>query len=793
MPDTAATKLPHAADGPLAASARPARVLMLGMGWFPDTLGGLDRYYRSLLEELPEASGVVIGPAADAPPAVVAVAGQDQPLALRLLGFSRAARRAVAAAELVDMHFALYAAAPLLTGALAGRPKVCHFQGPWAQESIEAGDSSRLRFAARATLERWVLRRADAYIVLSSAFRRTLVERYRVAPWDVHVWPPAVAIDRFTTGDRTHARAALGLAPESFMAVCVRRLVARMGIERLLEAWAQAAHELPPGSQLLIVGDGPLREELTLRAEQPDLLGSVRLAGRLSDRDLTEAYRAADVAVVPTIAVEGFGLVVLEAAACGTPSIVSDVGGLPEAVLPLDPSLVVPAADTHALASRIREAAAGALPQRGVTRRYAESYSWPALAERHRELYRRLAAGERDARPRVLYLDHVARLSGGEIALLRVLPRLRNVNVHVILGEDGPLAARLSQAGVSVEVMPLAPSLRDLRRERVRLGGASPVALAQTLAYVVRLALRVRRLRPDLVHTNSLKAGVYGALAARVARVPLLWHVRDRISSDYIPRPAVLLVRTLIARLAQGVVANSQATLETLSAKGQDSRRWVIADSVEPSPYERVPREQPTTFGMLGRIAPWKGQDLFLRAFAVAFAQGDERAVIVGSPMFGEHDYERELHELVARLGLGERVEFRGFREDIWRELASFDVLVHASIIPEPFGQVVLEGMAAGLAVLAPDEGGPAGVIDDGRTGRLFRSRDIDSLAAAMRALNEQPAERERLGSSARSAIEDYHPDVVAARLEDVYRRLLPQDAGAAVSSPAPASRARRP
>jgi len=66
--------------------------------------------------------------------------------------------------------------------------------------------------------------------------------------------------------------------------------------------------------------------------------------------------------------------------------------------------------------------------------------------------------------------------------------------------------------------------------------------------------------------------------------------------------------------------------------------------------------------------------------------------VLVGTPMFGEEAYELELHALVGQLGIEGRVDFRGFREDIWRELASFDVLVHASVIPEPFGQVVLGG-----------------------------------------------------------------------------------------------------
>ena len=790
---------------------------MLGMGWFPSTVGGLDRYYRSLFEQLPEASGVVIGPAEGAPAAIVAASRHDLPLARRLGSFWLAARRAARGAEVVDAHFALYAAAPLLLGQRR-QPTVFHFHGPWADENAAAGDSSRVKRALRAGLERGVLHRADAHVVLSYAFRRVLVERHRVAPWNISVCAPGVALEQFTPGDGPGARARLGIEPAAFVVVCARRMVARMGIDLLLDAWSQLEHELPEGSLLLLIGDGPLRETFAARAAHPPLAGRVRVMGRLSDEELIESYRCADVAAVPSVAVEGFGLVVLEAAACGTPSIVSDVGGLPEAAAALDPSLVVAAGDTEALGARLRAAAQGALPTRAATRAYAERFAWPAVAERHRAMHRRLVAGSREQQLRVVYLDHVARLSGGEIALLRLLPHLRHVNAHVILGEEGPLASRLAQAGISVEVLPIAAVARNARKDTMHLGGASPAALLSTLTYVARLTLRLRQLRPDLVHTNSLKAGVYGSLAANAAGIPVVWHLRDRIAPDYLPRPAVRFVRGLVGRMAGGVVANSAATLATLDAHGashplaagardrngnhrtvpnlstpssppptlggrasgaRDRGRGVhrvIPDSVEPSPYPRAPESPATpapTFGIVGRIAPWKGQDLFVRAFAAAFPSGAERAAIVGAPMFGEEACERELRALIVRLGLAERVELRGFREDVWSELARIDVLVHASVIPEPFGQVVLEGMAAGLPVIAPDEGGPSEVIADGETGRLFAARSVDALAAAMRALSADPQARERLGSAARRSIEAYHPARVGERLEEVYTEVL--------------------
>ncbi len=544
-----------------------------------------------------------------------------------------------------------------------------------------------------------------------------------------------------------------------------------MGIEGLLDAW-ERLEGVPEKATLLLLGDGQLREQLVERAGRPQLAGRVRVLGRVSEEQLIDAYRCADVALVPSLAFEGFGLVVLEAAACGTPSIVTDVGGLPEVAGPLDASLVVPAGNTGALSARIEAAAAGVLPSRAATRAYAERYDWPKVAARHRALYARLAACRRDERTRVVFLDHVARLSGGEIALLRLLPRLRGVNAHVILAEDGPFANRLQQAGISVEVLALDAAARELRKDSVGLGAAGLAGAPGTLAYVARLAWRLRALRPDVVHTNSLKAGVYGTLAARAAGVPAIWHVRDRISEDYLPASAARVLRWLIARLPRGVIVNSRATLDTLGPGGAGAWREVLADTVLAPGLAPQPRSEIATFGMVGRLAPWKGQDLFLRAFARAFPDDQARAVIVGSAMFGEEDYQRGLGALASELGIERHVEFRGFREDVWSELAGFDVLVHASRAPEPFGQVVLEGMAAGLPVIAPDEGGPATMIADGHSGVLYKSRDVNALASAMRSLHDAPERRVELGTSARRAAAAYHPDLAAARLEELYARL---------------------
>ena len=295
------------------------------------------------------------------------------------------------------------------------------------------------------------------------------------------------------------------------------------------------------------------------------------MLGRVSDAELIDVYRAADVAVVPTLAVEGFGLVVLEAAACGTPSVVSDVGGLPEAAAPLDPSLVVAPADAAAL---------GSTAAHGRSGRAAQPRGDPEL---RRALL--LAAAGR-APPRALRSPARGR---ARRAPARRLPRPRRAAVrrrdraaapaalpaagatpHVILGEEGLLAERLQQAGISVEVLAVA-RLRPATCAATPCASAAPRRRAplHTLAYVARLARRLRALRPDLVHTNSLKAGrLRRPRRRRPPACRCIWHLRDRIAEDYLPGPAVRLMRAFDRRRSPtGWSPTRPSTLGTLPGR----------------------------------------------------------------------------------------------------------------------------------------------------------------------------------------------------------------------------------
>ncbi len=743
----------------------------MGAEWFRDEPGGLNRYFFDLVSALSADErpppAVVVGPVSDPPPGLAVV--ERGWLPSRLLRYGRAARRLRAEADLVDTHFALYGIAALLAGAARSRPVVVHFHGPWAQES-GAGGEPRLKVAAKGFVERRVYRRAVAAVTLTGSFKRLLVERYGVVPWRVAVVPPAVDLLRFTPGDKERARELVGLPAIGQVAVSVRRLVPRMGLDTLLHSWA--ALEAPAERTLAIVGDGPDRQSLEDLAATLGISSSVQFRGAVSDTELVSWYRAADFSVVPTLELEGFGLIVLESLACGTPVISSDVGGLPEATAGLEGRIITRAGDPAELAEALDGVLQGerATPSPAACRTHAERYSPEALTSRHREIYRRAASPSASRKLRVVYLDHVARISGAEICLHQILRALDGVDAHVVLGEGGPLEVRLREEGISTEVLPLGVTVRDARKERVGPGLESLRSAASAGAYSIRLARRLRKLNPDLVHTNSLKSGVYGALAARLARVPVVWHLHDRLATEYMSGHGARLIRFAIRHFADEVIVNSESTRQTLDRASQDGATLIPCPVELPdSPVET--RDQVRRVGIVGRLTAWKGQHVFLDAVARAFRSRPVEAVVIGAPLFGEEDYADRIRQQAEELDGA--VSFRGFVNDVPSELARLDLLVHASTIPEPFGQVVLEGMAAGLPVTAANAGGPAEIIDDGIDGLLYPPGDADALADRLQLLASDRELRARLGRAARESAAEFSPQTVAEKVLGVYRNIL--------------------
>ncbi len=378
---------------------------------------------------------------------------------------------------------------------------------------------------------------------------------------------------------------------------------------------------------------------------------------------------------------------------------------------------------------------------------------------------------------RITFLDHCAAWSGGEIALLRLVEALDPATVSVVLGEDGPLVGALEDAGIDVRVVPLAA-----RTNRLDRGAAARVPLT-SIVDVARYVLQLRRVlredRPDVVHCNSLKSGIYGCLAARLAGVPVVWHVRDRIAPDYLPTAVVRLVRFLLLVLPDLVLVNSETTRATL---GPVVRR-VVPHHVLDDPYRptrdvsaRTTPADPPRVALIGRLSPWKGQQVFLDAVESLQSKGIRvDARLYGSALFGEDEYADQVVRRARSVGV--RVD--SFAGDVGEVLADLDVVVNASVIPEPFGQVVVEAIAHGVPVVVPDAGGPAEIVRDGVDGATFRSGDGAALAETLVAVLHSDELYARLSAGGLRRAEDYRPDHVAGRFVElmggVRRRSLPR------------------
>jgi glycosyltransferase involved in cell wall biosynthesis len=247
---------------------------------------------------------------------------------------------------------------------------------------------------AKWTIERRVYGSADRFIVLSQAFARLAARDYGVPERQIRIVPGCADLQRFTTAvSRADARARLGWSIDRPTLVSVRRLVRRTGVDRLIEAMPEvtARH---PDVLLRVGGTGPLLPALRQRVHDLGLDHHVIFHGYVSDDDLPLFYRAADLNVLPTTALEGFGLTVVEALAAGTPSLVTPVGGLPEVVRPLAPDLVLASPEVADLVRGLDDALAGRreIPDADVCRAFAvERFGPDLMASRVAEVYGEIA------------------------------------------------------------------------------------------------------------------------------------------------------------------------------------------------------------------------------------------------------------------------------------------------------------------------------------------------------------------------------------------------------------------
>jgi glycosyltransferase involved in cell wall biosynthesis len=394
------------------------------------------------------------------------------------------------------------------------------------------------------------------------------------------------------------------------------------------------------------------------------------------------------------------------------------------------------------------------------------------------------------AKYRLLIVNHAVEIGGAERVLLRFLDRLDRGLFEPALAcpHGGPLVEEAAARGLVIHPGHPSTRLLEVRRRSLGINRLARLAYPYDMAVTVsRLARLIRNERYDLVLTNSAKADIYGSLAARLAGRPVVWRLHDIVDSDAFSRLNILLFRIVASLFASEVLAVSHAVRDALIARGVSGKKIVaVYNGIDLGVLKRgvdrkKAREQwglaadAPVAGMVGRLVDWKGPDRFLEAAALVSREIPEvRFLLVGDAIFGEKAYADGLRDMTRRLGLEDRVVFTGFRDDVLEIMAGLDVLVHASLLPDPLPTVLIEAMALGLPVVAADGGGVREIVEDEVTGLIVPPGEVTAMSGAMVKLLSHPTEAGNMGESGRErASELFDIDRQSIRLEEEFLSVL--------------------
>lgn len=336
------------------------------------------------------------------------------------------------------------------------------------------------------------------------------------------------------------------------------------------------------------------------------------------------------------------------------------------------------------------------------------------------------------------------------------------------------LANSLAKRGHNVfaAVVPGAPLIAELHS--VPPENISELRLANSLDLfaALRLAEIVKRSGADIIHAHLARDYPLAAFASlRSGNTPfaLTRHVLFPINKMH---------RKVLSRTAR-VIAVSRAVADSLRDQSifPEDKIVTIHNGIDIERFETKPRERtqrPITVGMIGHIAPIKGQDLFVRAAAqIARHREEVDFVIVGEDKSRKGDNRAALERLIDEFGVAGRVRLAGWQEDVRQSLSSFDIFVSASR-SEPFGLVILEAMASGVPVVATASEGAVEILEDSSTGSIVPVNDVDQLSATIDKLIGDPTLRQRLAANALIAVKKrFSLETMVDATEQLYAEVL--------------------
>lgn len=289
-----------------------------------------------------------------------------------------------------------------------------------------------------------------------------------------------------------------------------------------------------------------------------------------------------------------------------------------------------------------------------------------------------------------------------------------------------------------------------------------------------------RKHKVDAIHLNNIFGSqLAGILAAKLLRIPCVAHLRDFEVIHPLTR--------FYAKMIDLHVAISSAIHQNLQQIGvPDDRIALVHDAIDLEEFNTdidnaylfdefsVSSGQPH-FGIFGRVIEWKGIREFIHAASYVIQEiPDAMAFIVGSCSDGEHEFMDEMIRLSEEMGIRHRLVFTGYRQDVPALMKFMDVIVHASNRPEPFGMVLIEGMAIGKPIVATRGGGPLDIVVDGETGFLVQSYNYKAMAEKIKTLLNDPELAGEMGGRGKARVlQNFTKERYAAEIQWIYENAI--------------------
>lgn len=373
------------------------------------------------------------------------------------------------------------------------------------------------------------------------------------------------------------------------------------------------------------------------------------------------------------------------------------------------------------------------------------------------------------SKKKILHITSTKLYWGSEKSFILLVRKVRDKYNNYVLTVNGPI-------------------IKDLTNYKIPYGlynevGLTKALMIKFLKFTYNLSRFIKQNQFNLIHANDLNSSQFSILAAKLANIKSVVHIRDPYLSKNLK-----WMNVIILNMANRIIAISKDVKKELIKKGiYDKKISVVYNAIELSKENNIDYNFKTKLrqeilgykedhliGICGRIAPVKGHDYFFRAVPDILKKFEStRVLVVGEDPSEKKDFLRKIMKIAFDLKINDNISFLGFRNDMQTIMKCLDILIVPSLA-EPFGRVVIEGMAAKTPIIATSVGGIPEIIDNGINGILIPPMDERAIAtAAIDLLSNRSYAMELVKNAEKKVEENFLVEIQLSKIEKIYNKLI--------------------